>query len=137
MSSTSNLKIVQDLYTANDKRDLEAFYKDLSADIVWKESDGFPTPGTFHSRTEIMENVFSVLERDWSNFRFTLELLIDGNERIVAIGNYSGTHRQTKKEFEARASHVWEVVDGKIASFEQFADTHIMRNAMVLAPVRT
>jgi ketosteroid isomerase-like protein len=129
MAHSSNFDIIQNLYSANDNADLEAFYKDLSPNIMWKESDGFPTPGVFRSRAEIQSNVFDVLSRDWEIFRFSLEYLVDGNERIVAIGTYRGTHRKTGRSFEARASHVWHVLNGKIKSFEQFADTHVMQTA--------
>ncbi|KAF9737132.1 hypothetical protein PMIN06_001892 [Paraphaeosphaeria minitans] len=129
MAPLSNLEIVQNLYLANDNADAEAFYKDLSPTITWTESDGFPTPGVFRNRAEIDRHVFNVLRQEWDNFHFTLEYLVDGNERIVAVGTYRGTHRKTGRSFEARASHVWHVLNGKIESFEQFADTHIMQKA--------
>lgn len=129
MATSSNFQTIDNLYSAYERADLEAFYKDLSPDIIWKESDGFPTPGVFRSKTEIVDNVFSVLDRDWSFFRFELEYLIDGNEHVVAVGTYRGTHRKTGKSFEARASHVWHLLEGKIVRFEQFADTHLMQSA--------
>ncbi len=129
MSNSRNYEIVRDLYVAYENADLDAFYKDLALDITWRESDGFPTPGVFRSRTEIVDNVFSVLNRDWSIFRFELEYLVDGNENVVAVGTYRGTHRETGKQFEARASHVWHLQGGKIDRFEQFADTHLMQIA--------
>jgi ketosteroid isomerase-like protein len=129
MVNSSNFEIVQNLYYAYERADLEAFYENLSPSIVWKESDGFPTPGVFRSRADIESNVFSVLRRDWDAFHFSLEYLVDGNERIVAVGTYRGTHRKTGRSFEARASHVWHLLNGKIEHFEQFADTHVMQTA--------
>ncbi|KAK7189732.1 NTF2-like protein [Paraphaeosphaeria sporulosa] len=134
MARPSNLEIVQNLYLANDNADSEAFYRDLSPTITWKESDGFPTPGVFRSRADIDRHVFNVLRQEWDGFRFSLEYLVDGNERIVAVGTYRGTHRKTGRSFEARASHVWHLLDGKIESFEQFADTYTMQIA-ALSPV--
>jgi ketosteroid isomerase-like protein len=130
MAHSSNFVIIQNLYRANETEDLEAFYKDLSPNIVWKESDGFPTPGQFRSRADIEENVFNVLRHEWDSFHFSLEHLIDGNdEHIVAVGTYRGTHRKTRRSFEARASHLWHLRNGKITKFEQFADTYMMQNA--------
>lgn len=129
MAETANFQMIANLYSAYERGDLEAFYKDLSPDISWKECDGFPTPGVFRSQTEIVEKVFSVLQKDWVNWRFELERLIDGNQDIVALGTYRGTHGITGKSFEARASHAWKLVDGKILGFEQFADTHMMQSA--------
>jgi uncharacterized protein len=131
MSHTRNFQIVENLYRAYEEGDLEAFYKDLSPDLVWIECDGFPTPGVFRTKEEVTENVFAVLERDWSHWQYELEQLIDAGESVVAVGNYRGTHGTTAKSFEARAAHVWHVVDGRIVRFEQFADTHPMQSAAV------
>lgn len=85
-----NYQTVHSLYSAYKQADLEAFYKDLSPNIIWKESDGFPTPGIFHSREEIVANVFSVLERHWTSLSFELGYLIDGSdEHIIAVGDSS------------------------------------------------
>lgn len=135
MTHTRSIDIVWRLYSAYERADLEAFYKDLSHDIIWKECDGFPTPGVFRSREDITNNVFNVLDRDWSSFRFTLESLVDGNELVVAVGTYRGTHRKTGQDFEARAAHLWRVSDGKICTFEQFADTHLMQAAAAASPL--
>jgi ketosteroid isomerase-like protein len=63
MAYPSNFIIIQNLYQAYETADLEAFFKDLSPNLVWRESDGFPTPGTFYTRAEIEDNVFSVLKQ--------------------------------------------------------------------------
>lgn len=135
MAHSSGYEIVRNLYLAYEMGDLEAFYQDLSPDILWKESDGFPTPGVFRSKTEIVDNVFKVLEREWNPFRFSLEYLIDGNEHIVAVGTYRGTHRTTGQHFEARASHVWRLQKEQITRFEQFADTHIIQTAATASTI--
>lgn len=129
MAHTTAIDVIRQLYSAYERGDLEAFYEDLSPDIIWKESDGFPAPGTFRSKEDIVKNVFDVLGRDWDSFRFTLESLVDGDEQVVAVGTYRGTHRKTGQSFGARAAHVWRVLDGKICAFEQFADTHLMQAA--------
>jgi len=129
MTTSANFQVIQNLYTAYSNSDLDAFYKDLSPNIIWRESDGFPTPGVFRTKKDIAENVFAILQRDWSHFRFELEHMIDGNENIVVVGTYRGIHGKTGKSFESRASHVWHLSGGKIDKFEQFADTHLMQCA--------
>lgn len=78
MAQSGSIGIARDLYSAYDRADLDAFYKDLSPTILWRESDGFPTTGLFRSKEEIVDNVFKVLGQEWSIFRFSLEYLIDG-----------------------------------------------------------
>lgn len=131
MSHSRNYRTVESLYNAYAEGNLESFYKDLSPDLVWIECDGFPTPGVFRNKEEVTDNVFRVLERDWSSWQYELEQLIDAGDSVVAVGSYQGTHGSTAKSFNARAAHVWQLVDGKIVRFEQFADTHPMQSAAV------
>ncbi|MET0452126.1 MAG: nuclear transport factor 2 family protein [Mycobacterium sp.] len=134
MGRSDGYFVLRELYDAYDRGDQEAFFRDLSPDLTWVESVGFPAPGVSHNRAEIQANLFDVLERDWTVFRFTLDVLIDGGEFIVGVGTYRGTHRVTKKNFEARASHVWHVRDKLIDSFEQFADTEVIQRAAAEDP---
>ena len=129
MADSKSLEVIRNLYLAYERGDMESFYKDLSSTLVWRESDGFPTPGVFGSKEEIIKNVHAVLARDWSQWGYNLEQLIDGQDHIVAIGVYRGTHRETGKSFESRAAHLWHVSGGKIDLFEQFADTHLIQCA--------
>lgn len=134
MSHSDQYRLVRKLYDAYDSGDEEAFYQNLSPDLIWVESVGFPAPGVFHDRAEIKANLFDVLERDWAVFRYTLDVLIDGGEYIVGFGTYRGTHRLTQKSFESRAAHVWHVRDNLIDSFEQFADTEVIQHAAADGP---
>lgn len=134
MNHSAGYLVVKKLYDAYDRGDEEAFFRDLSPNLTWVESVGFPAPGTFHNRAEIKANVFDVLERDWTVFRYTLDVLIDGGEFIVAFGTYRGTHRVTKDNFESRAAHIWHVRDNLIDSFEQFADTEVIQRAAAHDP---
>ncbi|MFI2380479.1 nuclear transport factor 2 family protein [Streptomyces sp. NPDC018964] len=129
MSHSQGFKVISDLYQAYMEGDLVSFYKNLSPDLQWIECEGFPAPGVFRTKEEITENVFNVLARDWSQWGYQLEQLIDAGEFIVAIGTYQGTHGTTAKSFSARSAHLWHVTDGKIVRFEQIADTHLMHIA--------
>ena len=86
MAHTANYTMIQNLYSAYERADLEAFYADLSPSISWTESAGFPTPGTFHNAKDITENVFAVLQKEWEDWKFELEGLIDGSEGCVVCG---------------------------------------------------
>lgn len=125
-----NLQVVADHYAASARRDVQAMMTDVAPDARWTEMAGFPCAGTWIGPQQVIENVFEVLGRDWSDYRFTLETLIDGGEHIVGVGTYTGVHNATGKPLRARVVHVWRLVDGKIASFEQFTDTLLVRQAM-------
>jgi len=122
--------IVKGHYDANDRKDLDGMIADFAPDIQWTEMDGFPCRGTFIGTQEVIENVFAVLGRDFEDFAFTLENLLDAGNSVVGVGNYHGTYRATGKSFNIRVVHVWHVSEGRIDRFEQFTDTLRMAEAM-------
>ena len=126
-------QIVAAHYAASDRHDIDAMMADLAPDVQWTEMAGFPCAGTFVGRDAIVAKVFAVLGRDWQNFRFDLERLIDGGDTVVGEGDYSATHGATRKPMKVRVVHVWQVRDGKVRRFEQFCDTLLVHRAAMPA----
>ncbi|AOK28278.1 DUF4440 domain-containing protein [Burkholderia singularis] len=123
-------QIVADHYAASDRRDPAAMMADIAPTIAWTEMAGFPCAGTYHSKEEIVRNVFERLGNDWDNYTFKLDALHDAGDTVIGIGRYSGTYKQTGKSFECRVAHVWRVEAGQIVGFEQFTDTLLVAQAM-------
>jgi ketosteroid isomerase-like protein len=123
-------QIVADHYAASARRDLPGMFADMADDVQWTEMAGFPCAGTYTGAQQIVDNVFTVLGRDWEGYSFTLERLIDGGDTVVGVGDYRGTHKQAGKAMHARVAHVWQVAEGKVRRFEQFTDTLLVANAM-------
>ena len=126
----TNVQIIADHYAASAKKDIAGMMEDITPNTRWTEMAGFPCAGTWVGAEEIITNVFKVLAEEWNNFNFQLEQLIDGGEKIVGVGTYSGTYIKTGKSMDVRVTHLWHVIDGKIISFEQFTDTLLIAQAM-------
>lgn len=126
----SNHQIIQDHYRASDRQDLTGMMADMAPDVRWTEAEGFPCAGTHVGVPQIIARVFDVLGRDWSDYRFELETLLDAGDRQVGIGTYSGVFRATGKAMRARVAHVWTLRDAQIVGFEQFTDTLLVTRAM-------
>jgi ketosteroid isomerase-like protein len=124
------LDIVKAHYDANDRRDIDGMLADIAPDCRWTEMDGFPCAGTYIGPQEIFRNVFQALGETFDGYTFKLERLLYAGDEIVAVGDYSGTHRETGKTFKARVAHVWSVAGDKIRRFEQFTDTLRVAEAM-------
>lgn len=123
-------QIVADHYEASSRLDIDGMMADLAPDVQWTEMAGFPCAGTYVGRDAIVANVFAVLGRDWKDFGFTLERLIDGGDSVVGIGDYAGTNARTGRAMRVRVAHVWQVQGGKVQRFEQFCDTLLVNQAM-------
>jgi ketosteroid isomerase-like protein len=128
--SRGNLAIVRDHYAASARGDIPAMMAEVSPRVRWTEMEGFPCAGTWIGPQAVMDNVFAVLGAQWEGYRFELESLIDGGERIIGTGRYHGTFRATGKRMQARVAHVWQLHGGEIVAFEQFTDTLLVRRAM-------
>lgn len=124
-------QIVADHYAASSRHDLDGMLADLAPDAQWIEMETSAYAGTHVGREQIIAGVFAPIGAQWDGFAFTLERLVDGGDTVVAIGHYSGTYRATGKPMRARVTHVWDVVEGKVRRFEQFADTLALERASV------
>lgn len=124
------IDIVRAHYAASAQGDLERMMADVSPQVRWTEMAGFPCAGTWVGPQQIAENVFQALGRDWIDYRFELQHLIDAGDQVIGVGSYKGIFRATGKPLEARVAHVWKVEEGKIAAFEQFTDTLLVHQAM-------
>jgi ketosteroid isomerase-like protein len=126
----NNLQIIREHYAASGRGDLKGMLADLAPDAAWTEMAGFPYAGTYIGPQAVADGVFKRIGNDWDGYTFTLERLLDAGDAIVAIGRYSGRFKRTRKSFQCRVAHVWQLSGGKIRKFEQFCDTRLVAEAM-------
>ena len=127
---TTNIDIVRAHYAASAQGNIDEMMAQVSPQVRWTEMAGFPCAGTWVGPQAVVDNVFTVLGREWIGYRFELQHLVDGGDKVVGVGTYHGTFRATGKEMQARVAHVWKLQNGKIVAFEQFTDTLLVHQAM-------
>ncbi|GAA0468980.1 nuclear transport factor 2 family protein [Parasphingorhabdus litoris] len=123
--ASSSKALIERIYAAFAARDIEAFTNALAVDIVWNEAENFPYAdrNPYRGIKQIMEGVLSRTAEDWDGFSIQMNDIVDGGDRVVTMGRYSGTHKKTCKKLDAQAAHVWTVRDGKAVRFQQYIDT--------------
>ncbi|MFT4220562.1 MAG: nuclear transport factor 2 family protein [Microbacterium sp.] len=121
----SNVDIVRAHYDASARGDLPGMVADFAPDIVWTECAGFPTAGTYIGPDAVIDGVFGPTAAEWDGFGVAIDQLVVDGDTVVGVGRYTATHRGTGKALDARTVHVWTVRDGRIAAFEQVADSRI------------
>lgn len=123
--SAANVELVRNLYDAFAKGDGPAILGAMSAGIVWNEAENFPyaDKNPYVGPMAIAEGVFGRIAAEWDGFTVSVHEIHDAGDTIVATGRYSGKYKTTGKSIDAQFAHVWRVKDGKIASFQQYADT--------------
>lgn len=126
----ANYDAIKKHYAGSASGDIGAMMAPLTSRTEWVEMAGFPYAGTYVGPDAVIEGVFARIGRDWADFRFNLERLIDGGDVVAGIGTYSGTNRKTGRSLAARVVHTWTMREGKVIRFEQFTDTHLFAQAM-------
>jgi uncharacterized protein len=121
----SNLEPIRALYAAFAKGDMPAALATMADDIVWNEAENYPYAdrNPYVGPEAVLHGVFARIGGDWENFTAVSDELIDGGNTIVSLGYYGGVCKATGKSMRAQFAHVFRVKNGKIAGFQQYADT--------------
>ena len=128
MSATDSARSLYDAFAAADAATLSK----LLGETRWVEAAGMPYGGTHHGLAEIVDKVFGPIGRDVAGFTAVPDEVIGiGHDRVLAVGTYRGTG--AAGPLEVRFAHLMTVADdGSISDFEQFADSHQFRQALVV-----
>ncbi len=98
--------------------------------IEWIEPEGLPYGGTFIGHGEIVEKVFMRLGTEYDGFKVAPKEFLESGDRVVVLGQISGTYKPTGKSFKADVVHVWTLRSGKAVKFVQYADTAPVQKAL-------
>jgi ketosteroid isomerase-like protein len=123
--SAENVSIVQGLYAAFGAGDVAGVLGRMSPDIVWYEAENFPYADNspYRGPEAVAAGVFARCIGEWDGFAVEMTDLIDGGDRVVALGRYVGAFKETGREMNPQAVHVWTLKDGKAVAFQQYIDT--------------
>jgi ketosteroid isomerase-like protein len=130
VNQTQNVEIVQHVYTAFAKFDVNAILKMLSPDVVWGEPSNplNPAAGTRHGHAGFLE---------WLNIgKQSEEILVleprkflTDNDTVAVVGYTKCLAKVTGKSYETDFVHLVTIKDGKITRFQEFFDTYVAAEA--------
>lgn len=124
------LEILRKAYGAFATGDIPAVLAIFDPKIEWTEAEGFPYGGTYIGPEAVLQNVFMKLGTEWDGYSAKPTEFIDAGERIVVLGQYSGSYKATGRSFKADFAHVWTLHNGKAIKFVQYTDTALVRRAL-------
>jgi ketosteroid isomerase-like protein len=129
-SSPMPADVVRRQYLASARGDLEALRATLADDVEWTEMAGFPLADTYRTPGGVIANVMESLARDWDDWVAHDDTYVVDGENVVVLARYTATNKATGRHINVRVAHHFIVRSGKIARFEQFVDTAMVRAAM-------
>jgi uncharacterized protein len=127
----SNLELLKQGYKYFAEGNVEGVISLWQPEIVWAECTGFPYiegDGIFVGPGAVIEGVFAKIPLSIDGFSIEISDFVDGGDKIVMVGYYTGTYLDTGKKFKANASHTWTFKNGKVSRFFQAVDTALIVN---------
>jgi ketosteroid isomerase-like protein len=130
--SAENVAVIKGIYDAFGTGDVAGVLGAMSPDIVWHEAENFPYAdrNPYVGPQAVAEGVFGRCIGEWDGFNVQMTDLIDGGDRVVALGRYGGAYKTSGGAMSPQAAHVWTLKDGKAVAFQQYIDTLAVSRAM-------
>ena len=121
----SNVAVVQEVYAAFARRDMQAILARLSPDVVWGEPENpfNPAAGTRHGHAGFLE---------WARIGHEAEdieglepqLFLTSEDAVAVVGHLRCRAKRTGRAYESDFVHVVWFRDGMITRFQEFFDTY-------------
>ena len=130
-TTINNLEIINKAYEEFAKGNVPAVLELFDSNIEWDECTGFPYvvgDGIYKGPQEVMEKIFSQIPVYIDGFNIEIRELLHCGEKVMMVGYYKGTWKETNKEFKANATHTWTLKNGNITHFFQAVDTATIMN---------
>jgi uncharacterized protein len=128
-----NVRLLRNLYDTFGKGDIPGVLGMMSPDIKWHEAEGnpyMPSGQPWVGPDAILNNLFMRIGAEWDGFTVHPQSFYGAGDSVIVEVRYSGTYKPTLKSIDAQACHVWDVKDGKVTRFQQYADTAQLQSAM-------
>lgn len=123
--SKENVELIRGLYDSFAAGDVPGVLGVMSPDIVWNEADNHPYAdgNPYVGPQAVLEGVFARCIGEWEGFAVEIDEILAAGDTVVAFGRYTGTYKATGTPQSTRLVHVWRLKDGRIAAYQQHADT--------------
>ena len=129
----SNVEHIREMYNAFTRGDLPTILGAMDPEIEWREAEGNPyepSGNAWVGPDAIVQNLFVKLAGEWDGFTVNPKEFHDAGDTVVVEVRYTGTHKETGKDLDAQAAHVFGFRNGKVASFQQYVDTAQLQDVM-------
>ena len=134
MSEEQNAALIQKLYDAFGRGDVQTILDNLTADVDWgmEGPAAVPFTGQRKGPAEVM-GFFEALATTQTNQKLTVETLLAQGDTVAMVGRYAATVTATGKNFDTRVAHFFTVRDGKVARLVEVGDTAALVEAYTKA----
>jgi ketosteroid isomerase-like protein len=136
MKEQENVQVVQEIYAAFQRGDIETVLKPLADDVQWwvaGSTETFPYAGTRTGREQVAQ-FFSTLGEMVEYERFEPYEYIAQGDQVVALGRDRRRFKSTDNVIENEWAMVFTLRQGEVAAFRAYDDTEACAVALCAAP---
>ena len=127
------LNTIKQMYQAVANGDFPAFLNCMDTAIEWNEAENFPYAdgNPYIGPDAVAGGVFGRIAADWEYWTLSdLEYYESNSDKVIVTGRYNAKNKLTGKIINAQFTHMWTVKNDKATSFQQYADTKQITDAM-------
>lgn len=121
-ASGANRALVQQAYADFAAGDVPAFLAILDPHVTWTDAEGYPYAGTYVGPDALVQGLIARIGAEWDDYAVVPNAFVADGDRVVVLGDYSGTYKATGRSVEVPFAHVWQLIDGRVVRFRQFTD---------------
>ena len=126
----ANRRIVEALYAALLRGDVDGLFALLSDDIEWTTPASLGDMGGYHRGMSDVRAFFDYVGQRMTLDEFHVDRYVADGDAVVAVGSERVTILATAKPYDARWAHVFTLEGGKVRSFVEYVDPTAALSAM-------
>ncbi len=123
-----DLEKIEELYQAQQMRDIRSIIMLMSADVEIIQSTELPWGGHYNGHDGVKKFLTRLTKHIDSHVQ--VERMIDAGDKIAVVGRAVGKAQKTKLEFDVPIVHVWTMREGQVIRFEPYIDNATMLAAL-------
>lgn len=129
MTESANVALVRRLYESGMAPEVVA--EIMSPQVVWDIAPGFPFGGVYEGWPDVAAHFLGRLAALFTSFGAVPSGFYGDGDRVFVLGHYHAVIA-SGAEGDAKFVHVWTVVDGQLTHLDQTADSHALRDLLLV-----
>jgi uncharacterized protein len=125
---TENAELVRAFYDGVAAGDMGAM-RIFAPEVEFRMPEVLPHGGTIQG-IDALGRYFGEVQARWDDFRAELDDLVDGDERVVALGRFCGRPKANGRYVEIPFALVWTLRDGAAVRVDEYTDTALLLQAL-------
>ena len=125
MSEQQNIDLIQRMYGAFGKGDIQTIVEHLTPDVEWiaEGPSSVAYFGTMKGPAEVQSKFFGGLAGTQEDMRLNIENFTAQGDTVGTFGRYQAKVKATGKRFDVSVAHLFRIRDGKVSKFINITDT--------------